>query len=293
MTSTIPAAPATETREERVARVLGAAHRIRHHALDMGEVQGQGYIGQALGVADVLAVLFTDHLRFRPDDPQWADRDRFLLSIGHYAIAAYAAFAEAGIIDIAELETYGSDDSRLPMSAMASYTPGMEISGGSLGHGLGVATGLGLGLRLRGVGARVVNLLSDGELDEGSTWEAAMACAHHGLDNVLAVVDVNALQADGPTVGVLRTEPLVEKWEAFGWNVRRVDGNDVEALLTALDELPAGTGRPSVLICDTRIGRGVPLLETREKAHFMRVEAHEWQIARDQLDDAPETGAHA
>ncbi|MEJ2871944.1 transketolase [Actinomycetospora sp. OC33-EN08] len=293
MTSTLPAAPRTETLDERVARVRGAAHRIRRHALDMGEVQGQGYIGQALGVADVLAALFADHLRLRPDDPEWADRDRFLLSIGHYAIAAYAAFAEAGILDVAELETYGSDGSRLPMSAMASYTPGMEISGGSLGHGLGVATGLGLGLRLRGVGARVVNLLSDGELDEGSTWEAAMACAHHGLDNVLAVVDVNALQADGPTVGVLRTEPLVDKWQAFGWNVRRVDGNDVDALLTALDELPAGTGKPSVLICDTRIGRGVPLLETREKAHFMRVEAHEWQIARDQLDDQYRTGAHA
>ncbi|WP_433802268.1 transketolase [Actinomycetospora sp. CA-084318] len=290
MTSTIPAPGTIETRAQ---RVRDAAYRIRRHALDMGEVQGQGYIGQALGVADVLAALFTDHLRFRPDDPEWADRDRFLLSIGHYAIAAYAAFAEAGILDVAELETYGSDESRLPMSAMASYTPGMEISGGSLGHGLGVATGLGLGLRLRGVGARVVNLLSDGELDEGSTWEAAMACAHHGLDNVLAVVDVNALQADGPTVGVLKTEPLVEKWQAFGWNVRRVDGNDVDALLGALDDLPAGTGRPSVLICDTRIGRGVPLLETREKAHFMRVEAHEWQIARDQLDETYRTGAHA
>lgn len=290
MTSTIAAPGSTETRAQ---RVRDAAHRIRHHALDMGEVQGQGYIGQALGVADVLAALFADHLRFRPDEPEWDGRDRFLLSIGHYAIAAYAAFAEAGILDVAELETYGSDDSRLPMSAMASYTPGMEISGGSLGHGLGVATGLGLGLRLRGIGARVVNLLSDGELDEGSTWEAAMACAHHGLDNVLAVVDVNALQADGPTVGVLRTEPLVEKWQAFGWNVRRVDGNDVDALLTALDDLPPGTGKPSALICDTRIGRGVPLLETREKAHFMRVEAHEWQIARDQLDDSYRTGAQA
>ncbi|MBC3194343.1 transketolase [Pseudonocardia sp. C8] len=293
-TTTAGSRPGTEESfTERVDRLRGAAYRIRRHALDMGEVQGQGYIGQALGVADVLAVLFGDQLNQRPDDPGWDGRDRFLLSIGHYAIAAYAAFAEAGIIPVAELETYGSDESRLPMSAMASYTPGMEISGGSLGHGLGVATGMALGLRHLGNPARVVNLLSDGELDEGSTWEAAMACAHHGLDNVLAVVDVNALQADGPTAGVLRTEPLVEKWEAFGWTVRRVDGNDVPALLGALDELRPGTGAPSVLICDTRIGRGVPLLETREKAHFMRVEAHEWQIARDQLDRQHETGAQA
>src|SRR4051795_13123737 len=132
---------------ERIERVRQAAYRIRRNALDMGEVQGQGYIGQALGVADVLAVVYADQLRFRAADPHWPDRDRFLLSIGHYAIAAYAAMAEAGTIPMEELQDYGSDESRLPMSGMASYTPGMEISGGSLGHGLGVATGMALGLR--------------------------------------------------------------------------------------------------------------------------------------------------
>ena len=273
----------TADSDDRIERIRQAAYRIRRNALDMGEVQGQGYIGQALGVADVLAVVYTDQLRYRPEDPHWPDRDRFLLSIGHYAIALYAALAEAGIIPVEELETYGSDDSRLPMSAMASYTPGVEISGGSLGHGLGVATGMALGLRHLGNPARVFNLLSDGELDEGSTWEAAMSCAHHGLDNVTAIVDVNALQADGPTAGVLRTEPVTEKWQAFGWHALRVDGNDIDALVDAFDELRAHTGSPGVLICDTRIGRGVPLLETREKAHFMRVSEHEWQIARDQL----------
>jgi transketolase len=280
-----PDDPATEDKAERIDRIRQAAYRIRRNALDMGEVQGQGYIGQALGVADILAVVYTDQLRLRPEDPHWAGRDRFLLSIGHYAIALYAALAEAGTIPLEELESYGSDDSRLPMSGMASYTPGMEISGGSLGHGLGVATGMALGLRHLGNPARVYNLLSDGELDEGSTWEAAMSCAHHGLDDVTAIVDVNALQADGPTAGVLRTEPLVDKWRAFGWHTQRVDGNDVAALVAAFDEARAHRGSPSVLICDTRIGRGVPLLETREKAHFMRVEEHEWQIARDQLQE--------
>jgi transketolase len=284
---TSPAVPGTtgQDRAERIERIRQAAYRIRRNALDMGEVQGQGYIGQALGVADVLAVVYTDQLRYRPEDPHWPDRDRFLLSIGHYAIALYAALAEAGTIPLEELETYGSDDSRLPMSAMASYTPGVEISGGSLGHGLPVATGMALGLRRLGNPARVFNLLSDGELDEGSTWEAAMACAHHGLDNVTAIVDVNALQADGPTAGVLRTEPVTDKWRAFGWHALRVDGNDVEALVDALDELRAHRGSPGVLVCDTRIGCGVPLLENREKAHFMRVEEHEWQIARDQLQE--------
>jgi transketolase len=270
---------------QRIERIRQAAYRIRLNALNMGEVQGQGYIGQALGVADVLAVVYTDQLRHRPEDPHWTGRDRFLLSIGHYAIALYAALAEAGTLPLEELESYGSDGSRLPMSGMASYTPGMEISGGSLGHGLGVATGMALGLRSLGNPARVFDLLSDGELDEGSTWEAAMACAHHGLDNVTAIVDVNALQADGPTAGVLRTEPLVDKWQAFGWHAQRVDGNDVAALVAAFDGLRTHRGSPSVLICDTRIGRGVPLLENREKAHFMRVEQHEWQIARDQLQE--------
>jgi transketolase len=285
-TTTAPAPSDRATTDmDRIDGLRAAAHRIRHNALQMGEVQGQGYIGQALGVADILAVAYTDQLRYRPEDPHWEDRDRFLLSIGHYAIALYAALAEAGTIALEELETYGSDESRLPMSSMASYTPGVEISGGSLGHGLTVTTGMALGLRHLGNPARVFNLLSDGELDEGSTWEAAMACAHHGLDNVTAIVDVNALQADGPTAGVLRTEPVTEKWQAFGWHALRVDGNDVAALVRAFDELREHRGSPSVLICDTRIGSGVPLLENREKAHFMRVEESEWQIARDQLKE--------
>src|SRR6476646_9909615 len=154
---------------DRRQKVAAAAYRMRHHVLNMGEGQGQGYVGQALGAADMLAVVYADQLRFRADDPEWEDRDRFLLSTGHYAIGHYAALAEAGIIPVKELETYGSDDSRLPMSGMSTYTPGMEISGGSLGHGLSIAVGAALGLRYQGSGPRAYNFLSDGELDEGST----------------------------------------------------------------------------------------------------------------------------
>lgn len=270
----------------RSQKVAQAAYRMRHHVLNMGEAQGQGYVGQALGAADMLAAVYADQLRYRADDPDWPDRDRFLLSTGHYAIGLYAALAEAGIVNVDELETYGSDESRLPMSGMASYTPGMEISGGSLGHGLTVAVGMVLGLRLQGIGSRVINFLSDGELDEGSTWEAAMGASHHRLGNLIAMVDINALQADGPTVGVLRTEPVADKWAACGWQVQRIDGNDVDALLDAFDNVHSeAVGVPSVILCDTRIGAGVPLLEAREKAHFMRIDADEWQICRDQLTD--------
>jgi transketolase len=281
----MPAEATVTTRAERVREV---AHRMRHHVLNMGEVQGQGYVGQALGVADLLAVVYADQLRFRAGDVHWPGRDRFLLSTGHYAIALYAALAEAGIVPADELETYGGDGSRLPMSGMASYTPGMEISGGSLGHGLTVAVGMALGLRLQGSDARVFNFLSDGELDEGATWEAAMGAAHHRLGRLTAMVDMNALQADGATDAVLRIEPAEDKWQAAGWFTQRVDGNDVEALLAAFDAAAAQArpdGPPSVILCDTRIGRGVPLLETREKAHFMRIEADEWELCRRQLDE--------
>ncbi|WP_106215640.1 transketolase [Kineococcus rhizosphaerae] len=272
--------------EARLQRIREGAYRMRHHMLDMGEVQGQGYVGQALGVADMLAVTYLDQLRFAPSDPDHPDRDRFLLSTGHYAIGLYAALAEAGTLAVEELQTYGSDDSRLPMSGMASYTPGMEISGGSLGHGLGVAVGMALGLRHQGSTSRIFNFLSDGELDEGSTWEAAMGAHHHRLGNLLAMVDMNALQADGKTETVLSIEPAHEKWAACGWFVQRVDGNDIGALVEAFDKAAAAAaaeGQPTVILCDTQIGAGVPLLEQREKAHFMRINEDEWQVCREQL----------
>ena len=277
----------TETRDQRLARLAEHAYNVRMHALRMGEVQGQGYVGQALGAADMLTVSYMDQLRYDVADEHWEGRDRFLLSTGHYAIGLYAALAEAGIVPLAELETYGSDDSRLPMSGMASDTPGMEISGGSLGHGLTVAVGMALGLRHRGLTEqRVFNFLSDGELDEGSTWEAAMGAAHHRLGNLTAMVDMNALQADGPAQGVLRTEPVLDKWKAFGWHAIRVDGNDLPALVDAFDEareVARAEGQPQVIICDTRVGSGVTMLEDREKAHFMRIEEGEWAICREQL----------
>jgi transketolase len=261
------------------------AYRIRRNALRMGEVQGQGYIAQALGVADVLAVSYFHAMRYRPEDPHWEERDRFLLSIGHYAIALYAVLIEAGIVPTEELETYGSDDSRLPMSGMASYTPGMEISGGSLGIGLGIGVGMALGLKRKKSDRFVYNLMSDGELDEGPTWEAAMSAGHWKLDNLICLVDVNRMQADGPSTGVLNSEPLPAKWEAFGWYTQRVDGNDIPALVRAFDAARTlSEPKPRVIICDTKMAKGVPFLEAREKSHFLRVEQHEWTQAIEALD---------
>ncbi len=270
---------------DRLSEVAKCAYRIRRYALRMGEVQGQGYIGQALGYADVLAVAYAHALNFRADDATWEGRDRFLLSHGHYAIAHYAALIEAGIIAESELETYGSDDSRLPMSGMACYTPGMEMSGGSLGQGLTIAVGMALGLRHQGNPAYVYNSMSDGELDEGSTWEAAMGAAHHALGNLICLVDINNQQADGPSTKIMGFEPLADKWASFGWHVQRVDGNHLPAVLSAFDTArQLADPKPRVILCDTLMGKGVPFLESREKNHFIRVDPPEWKLALDILD---------
>jgi transketolase len=261
------------------------AHLIRRNAVRMGEVQGQGYIAQALDIADVLAAAWFHAMRYRPDEPDWEGRDRFLLSNGHYAIALYAALIEAGIIPEAELETYGFDDSRLPMSGMASYTPGMEMSGGSLGIGLSIAVGMALGLKRKQSDARVYTLFSDGELGEGSVWEAIMSASQFKLDNMIAIVDVNNQQADGPSTEVTAFEPLVPKLEAFGWHVQRIDGNDLSAVTAAFDAAKGNVGpRPRMIVADTLMGKGVPFLEAREKNHFIRVDAHEWALALEALD---------
>ena len=262
------------------------AYRIRRYALRRGEVQGQGYIGQALGMADIMAVAYGHAMSYRPEDPEWEGRDRFLLSHGHYAIGHYAALIESGILPEDELETYGCDDSRLPMSGMASYTPGMEMSGGSLGQGLTIAVGMALGLRLKKNPAFIYNSMSDGELDEGATWEAAMSAAHHGLSNLICLVDINNQQADGPSNQVMRFEPVADKWAAFGWHVQRVNGNDLPAVVAAFDAArQCAEAQPRVILFDTLMGKGVPFLETREKNHFIRVDPPEWQQALAILDE--------
>jgi transketolase len=226
-----------------------AAWRIRRYALRMGEVQGQGYVGQALGWADVLAVAYRHALHLQPDNPLWEGRDRFLLSHGHYAIAHYAALIEAGVLP-------ESEQKKNP--------------------------------------AFIYNSMSDGELDEGSTWEAAMGAAHHRLDNLICLIDINNQQADGPSSQVMGLEPLADKWAAFGWHVQRVDGNDLPAVLQAFDNARnLSDAKPRVILFDTLMGKGVPFLETRDKNHFIRVDPPEWQLALDHLDATAPQGAAA
>jgi transketolase len=266
-----------------VASLERRALSLRRHVLRMAERVGQGYVGQGLGIADLLAVLYFNEMKYDTHNLAWPDRDRFLLSIGHYSIGLYAALAEAGIISVDELDTYGSDRSRLEMSG-SEITPGFEMTGGSLGHGLGQAVGMALGLRLDGKPSRIFNLLSDGELQEGATWEAAMAASHYQLDNLFAFIDCNNQQADGPPSQILNVEPVDGKWEAFGWDTQRIAGNDLTAIVNAIYAAKRARGKPHAIVLDTLMGKGVRTFEEREKTHFIRVDPGDWQIAREQLE---------
>ncbi|MBM9466561.1 transketolase [Nakamurella leprariae] len=259
------------------------AFRLRQRMMAMAADKGEGYIAQGLGIADLLAVAYFRQLRFDPAWPDWPERDRFVLSTGHYSIAMYAVLAELGVLSEEDIATYGLNGSDLPMSTF-DETPGVEITGGSLGHGLGQGVGMALGLRLDGSPARVMVELSDGELQEGSTWEAAMSAGSFALANLTAVVDCNGIQADGPMV--LAMEPVADKWRAFGWAVEEVDGNDIDQLCRAFDALDAHPDRPKVLIARTTPGCGIPTLMARERAHFVRVAEGEWASLIEELEAA-------
>jgi transketolase len=264
------------------------AMNLRRHMLAMAKGQGQGYIGQGLGMADVLAALYFHELRHDPHNVKWAGRDRFLLSTGHYSIALWAALAEIGILPLSELATYGADDSRLEMSTLDT-TPGVEMIGGSLGHGLGQGVGQALGMRLDGSGSRIFVELSDGEMQEGSTWEAAMSASHFRLDNLVALIDCNGIQADGPVV--LDMEPVADKWRAFGWSTQEIDGNDMEAVVAALKAARVAVGKPHAIVLRTLPGKGVARIETSEKSHFFRVDVAQWDGIIAEFEQSLETAS--
>lgn len=273
--------PTTATAPPDVTALQRRAHRLRRSMLEMTRGKGEGYVAQGLGIADCLAVLYFHELRHDPTRPDWPDRDRFLLSTGHYSIAMYAVLAEAGYLDPDELPSYGLNGSRLPMSTF-DVTPGVEIVGGSLGQGLGQAVGMSLGVRLDGSDARIFCEFSDGELQEGSTWEAAMSAATFRCDNLVALVDCNGIQADGPVTVTL--EPVADKLRAFGWDTTEVDGNDVAALVDALAASREQDGRPKALVLRTTPGHGVPSLVARPRAHFVRISDDEWAAVMEELE---------
>jgi transketolase len=259
------------------------AKDIRRNVVRMASGKGEGYVGQGLDVADILAVLLLAEMRYEPFGRS-SQTDRLIFSTGHYSIGLWAALSEAGHLDGYDLTSYGADGSTLIMSTLDGHPPMIEITGGSLAHGLGVAAGLAIGYRWKDHPGRIFNFMSDGETQEGSTWESAMFAAGHGLGNLISVIDVNRTQADGDLV--LEIEPLAEKWRAFGWWADEVDGNDIEALLGAFDRARGVVDRPKAIVCHTTLGRGVPLIMERERNHFVRVDENEWGRVATQLEES-------
>jgi transketolase len=259
------------------------ARAIRAHALRMVHRAGASHIGSCLSAADLLAVLFGHILSVDPRRPGDPDRDRFILSKGHAAAALYAALAERGFFPVAELDEYCRDGSRLT-GHVSHHVPGVEFSTGSLGHGLPVGCGMALAGRRAGLPYRVFVLLSDGELDEGSNWEAALFAAHHQLDNLVAIVDYNQIQSFGRVGEVLGLEPLAGKWRSFNWSVQEADGHDTGVLAESLSSTPWEADRPSILIARTVKGKGVSFMEDRLAWHYKSPGAAQLAQALAELD---------
>jgi len=260
------------------------AKRLRRHIIAMTGKAGSGHPGGSLSAVEIVTTLYWKVLQHRPTDPQWVDRDRFILSKGHAAPLLYAVLAECGYLPVAELSTLRQLDSRLQGHADRTATPGVEMSSGSLGQGLSFAIGAALAGRLNSQSYRVYVLLGDGECDEGQVWEAAMATAHFKLDNLVAIVDNNGQQIDGWNRDVMNLEPLNKKWEAFGWHVIEVDGHDFTQLLDAFKQAKLVKGQPTVIIAHTVKGKGVSFMENNPNFHGKAPNAAEVEIALKELE---------
>jgi transketolase len=254
-------------------KVLDLALRIRADALRMVHKAKASHIGTCFSMADLLAVLYGAVLRVDPAQPDWPDRDRVVVSKGHGAAALYAVLAECGFFPVQWLDTYCTDGTRLAGHVTHHGVPGVEFSSGSLGHGLSLACGVALAGKRDGRPYRAFAVLSDGECDEGSIWEAALFAPHHQLDNVVAIVDYNKIQSFGTVKEVLDLEPFAAKWRAFGWAVREVDGHDHRQIYETLINLPFEPSRPSALIAHTVKGKGVSFMENNLEWHYRSPDA--------------------
>ena len=250
-----------------VAELKEMAKKLRCHVITMIAAAGSGHPGGSLSAADIVAALYFKVMRHNPQNPQWQDRDRFILSKGHAAPILYAALAESGYFPVEELKTLRRLDSRLQGHADRNLTPGVEMSAGSLGMGLSFAIGVALAARLDAENYRTYALLSDGECDEGQTWEAALSAAHFKVDNLTAIVDRNGIQLTGWTQDIMNLEPFTPKWQAFGWHTIDIDGHNFDQILPALQEAGETKGKPSVIIAHTIKGKGVSFMENNAAFH--------------------------
>lgn len=270
------------TRTNDFQRIEEIAHRIRGHVVDMTSRGKSSHVGSALSMADIMAVLYGHMMRYDAANPGAADRDRFVLSKGHAGAAVYATLAEFGFFSTEMLKDHYQNGSIFSGHVSHKGVPGVELSTGSLGHGLGVATGMALAAKRQNKAHRVYCLLSDGECDEGSNWEAILFAAHHGLSNLTAAVDYNKIQSLAAVSDTLGLEPFTDKWAAFGWHVEEADGHDHAALKAAFEATNAAD-EPGVVICHTTKGKGVSFMENSVLWHYRNAQGEEYEAAKREL----------
>jgi transketolase len=253
--------------------------QVRKHCLKMTHKSNASHIGSCLSIADILAVLYGGVLRLDPRMPEWPERDRFILSKGHGCAALYAVLAETGFFPRTWLETFYQNGTWLAGHATHKNIPGVEVSTGSLGHGLPISTGMALAAKRDGKKHRIFCLISDGECDEGSTWEPALFAPHHKLDNLTVVIDYNKIQSFGRVKEVIDLDPLPAKWSAFGWATQEINGHNLRAVKNALESVPLEPGRPSCLVAHTVKGKGVSFMEDKLLWHYRAPRANELEEA--------------
>jgi transketolase len=267
-----------------IASLKEKAKTLRIEILKMLTEAGSGHTGGSLSAADIVTALYFYKMRHNPADPKWRERDRFVLSKGHAAPVLYGALALSGYFDKQLLKTLRKIGSPLQGHPCSRKLPGIEISTGSLGQGLSIADGMALGLKIDGLSSRVYCMLGDGEIQEGQVWEAAMTAAHFKLDNLCAIIDNNGLQIDGHCHEVMHIEPIVKKWEAFGWHVIDINGHDMEAVVRALDEAETIKYKPSMIVARTIKGKGVSFFEGKVEYHGMAPTPEELEKALKELE---------
>jgi transketolase len=260
------------------------AKKLRRHVITMIAKAGSGHPGGSLSAADIITALYFKILRHNPDNPQWPDRDRFILSKGHAAPILYAALAETGYFPVEELSTLRRLDSRLQGHTDRNFTPGVEMSAGSLGMGLSFAIGVALSCKLDSKNYRTYVLLSDGECEEGQTWEAALSADHFKLDNITAIVDYNGIQLSGRVCDIMNLEPFIQKWQAFGWHTIDIDGHNLNKIISACQEAGKMKGKPTVIIARTIKGKGVSFMENNVAFHGKAPTLEEAEMALKELE---------
>ena len=264
------------------------ALKIRRNIIRLIRAGEAGHVGGALSSVEILTALYFKLLNIDPGNPKWKERDRFVLSAGHKCLVLYAALAERGFFDATVLDTYGALDSPIPGHPNMHKLPGVETNTGALGHGLSIAGGMALGLRLDKSSAKVYVLMGDGELAEGSNWEAASAASMHRLENLIVFIDRNKLQISGPTIEVMNYEPLDERWRSFGWGVRIIDGHSLESIISNVKQTPFEKGKPSVIIADTLKSKGLSFAEGKVSYHYWKAKPEELEQAEHDLNKIEE-----